>query len=50
MAGAGRVYAHILSAEINFTITVRYALEKHRACSLGLLKEHPTKMKTDWQA
>lgn len=26
-----RVYAHILSAEINFTITVRYALEKHRA-------------------
>ena len=26
-----RVDAHILSAEINFTITVRYALEKHRA-------------------
>ena len=26
-----RVYAHILSAEINFTIAVRYALEKHRA-------------------
>jgi len=26
-----RVYAHILGAEINFTITVRYALEKHRA-------------------
>ena len=26
-----RVYAHILNAEINFTITVRYALEKHRA-------------------
>ncbi len=26
-----RVYAHILSADINFTITVRYALEKHRA-------------------
>lgn len=26
-----KVYAHILSAEINFTITVRYALEKHRA-------------------
>ena len=25
-----RVYAHILSAEINFTISVRYALEKHR--------------------
>ena len=28
-----RVYAHILNAEINFTITVRYALEKHRAGS-----------------
>ena len=28
-----RVYAHILSAEINFTITVRYALEKHRAAT-----------------
>ncbi|HEX6269917.1 MAG TPA: DinB family protein [Anaerolineales bacterium] len=28
-----RVFAHILSAEINFTITVRYALEKHRACT-----------------
>ena len=28
-----RVYAHILSAEINFTITVRYALEKHRAAA-----------------
>ena len=26
-----RVYAHILNAEINFTIAVRYALEKHRA-------------------
>jgi len=26
-----RVYAHILSTEINFTITIRYALEKHRA-------------------
>jgi len=26
-----RVYAHILSTELNFTITVRYALEKHRA-------------------
>src|SRR5215212_9165545 len=26
-----RVYAHILSAEINFTIAIRYALEKHRA-------------------
>jgi len=26
-----RVYAHILGAEINFTIAVRYALEKHRA-------------------
>ena len=26
-----RVYAHILGTEINFTITVRYALEKHRA-------------------
>lgn len=26
-----RVYAHILRAEINFAITVRYALEKHRA-------------------
>jgi len=26
-----KVYAHILGAEINFTITVRYALEKHRA-------------------
>jgi hypothetical protein len=26
-----RVYAHILRAEINFTATVRYALEKHRA-------------------
>jgi len=25
-----RVYAHILRAEINFTVTVRYALEKHR--------------------
>jgi len=28
-----RIYAHILSAEINFTIAVRYALEKHRAAS-----------------
>ena len=26
-----KVYAHILSTEINFTITIRYALEKHRA-------------------
>ncbi len=26
-----KVYAHILSTEINFTITVRYALEKHQA-------------------
>ena len=26
-----KVYAHILSTEINFTITVRYALEQHRA-------------------
>ena len=26
-----RVYAHILGAEINFTVTIRYALEKHRA-------------------
>jgi len=26
-----RVYVHILSTEINFTITIRYALEKHRA-------------------
>lgn len=26
-----KVYAHILSTEINFTIVVRYALEKHRA-------------------
>jgi hypothetical protein len=26
-----RIYAHILTAEINFTATVRYALEKHRA-------------------
>jgi len=26
-----RIYAHILSAEINFTATVQYALEKHRA-------------------
>src|SRR5262245_59131574 len=26
-----KVYAHILRAEINFTATVRYALEKHRA-------------------
>jgi len=26
-----RVYAHILGAEINFTIVVRYALQKHRA-------------------
>ena len=26
-----RVYAHILSAEINFTASVRYTLEKHRA-------------------
>ena len=26
-----RIYAHILSTEINFTATVRYALEKHRA-------------------
>lgn len=26
-----KVYAHILSTEINFTITVRNALEKHRA-------------------
>jgi len=28
---ARKVYAHILSTDINFTITVRYALEKHRA-------------------
>ena len=28
-----RVYAHLLSADINFTITVRYALEKHRAAA-----------------
>lgn len=28
---ARKVYAHILSTEINFTITVRYALEQHRA-------------------
>jgi len=26
-----KVYGHIFSTEINFTITVRYALEKHRA-------------------
>jgi DinB superfamily len=26
-----RAYAHILSTDINFTIVVRYALEKHRA-------------------
>ena len=26
-----RIYVHILRAEINFTATVRYALEKHRA-------------------
>ena len=26
-----KVYAHILSTELNFTITVRYALEGHRA-------------------
>jgi hypothetical protein len=26
-----KIYAHILRAEINFTATVRYALEKHRA-------------------
>lgn len=26
-----KVYAHILGAEINFTIVIRYALEKHRA-------------------
>ncbi len=26
-----KAYAHILSTEINFTITVRYALEQHRA-------------------
>jgi hypothetical protein len=26
-----RTYAHMLGTEINFTITVRYALEKHRA-------------------
>jgi hypothetical protein len=26
-----KTYAHILSTEINFTIVVRYALEKHRA-------------------
>ena len=26
-----RTYAHMLGADINFTITVRYALEKHRA-------------------
>jgi len=26
-----KAYAHILSTEINFTITVRHALEKHRA-------------------
>jgi len=26
-----RTYAHILAVEINFTITIRYALEKHRA-------------------
>jgi len=26
-----KTYAHILSTELNFTITVRYALERHRA-------------------
>src|SRR5688572_21722633 len=26
-----RAYAHLLSTDINFTITVRFALEKHRA-------------------
>lgn len=26
-----KVYAHILSTELNFTIVIRYALEKHRA-------------------
>jgi hypothetical protein len=26
-----KTYAHILSAELNFTITIRFALEKHRA-------------------
>ncbi len=26
-----KVYAHILGAEINFTIAIRYALEKHRS-------------------
>ena len=26
-----KVYAHMLGAEINFTIAIRYALEKHRA-------------------
>ncbi len=26
-----KVYTHVLNAEINFTIAVRYALEKHRA-------------------
>jgi len=34
-----RVYAHILSAEINFTAVVRYALEGHRA---GLWKPDQT--------
>jgi hypothetical protein len=33
-----KVYAHILSTEINFTITVRYALEKHRAGTWTLEK------------
>src|SRR5829696_4576133 len=26
-----KAYAHVLSTELNFTITVRYALEQHRA-------------------
>src|SRR5688500_4987742 len=44
-----RVYAHILSAEINFTITVRYALE-NTAPLYGLPRERPTKMNIGWLA
>jgi hypothetical protein len=33
-----RTYAHILGADINFTIVVRYALEKHRAGTWSMEK------------
>jgi len=40
-----KTYAHILSTELNFTITVRYALEKHRAGAWS--PEKPSDADTD---